>query len=427
MTSVERNIDDIRSCLDEAKVERYPLVNLLLAEKDEYIKSLYLCMLCVLIRYSGEISDMQSLYLRRLVAGIKAERNFKEYLKFAFDIGATEINEFVDTIKDDDLKYYFCLDGIIILSVTGSEDKQYGLLADIGVLLGISSKEFEYLAQVAIAIIEQDSNKINTVCDNVPDSIEHISFYQYLAECYKGAIVNNIINTHEEFYLYSPNRSKVTSLPNKIITAKRVVFENIGLILEEDIVFDGCKEVIIRNCDLVGHYNRFIFNCVDEVWIENCRINNFSQGFASFFSTNNIKFINNNIQNCGWTGGKRTNGGIISFDSHGRCDDRGPLMVIIENNRLYNCYVKCSEYDCNEHFRYATGIFVGYSWAWFDDNYLKEIRVIGNYFIGGRCINNGYKWKLYDDCYILLNSKTIHYEENNICSGGCEQIFGFAK
>ena len=424
MTSAERNIDDIRSYLDEAKAERYPLVNLLLVEKDEYIKSLYLRMLCVLIRCSDEISDMQELYLNRLIVGIKAERNFREYLRFAFDINNSDINEFIDALKDDDLKYYFCLDGIIILSIAGSEDRQYGLLADIGVLLGVSSKEFEYLAQVAIAVIEQDANKINTVCNNVPYSIEHISFYQYLAGCYKGTIVNSIINTEEEFYLFSPNRSKVTSLPNKIFTAKRVVFENIGMIMQEDITFNGCKEVIIRNCDLEGHYNRFIFKCVDKVLVENCRINNYSQGFASFFSTNNIKFINNNIQNCGCTGGKNTIGGIISFNAYDSCDSRGPLIVILENNRLYNCYVKCCEYDCNIAFRYATGIFVGYTWTWFD-NYIKEIRVIGNYFIGCRCINNGYKRKVYDDCYILLHRKTVYYEKNNICSGGCEQIFGF--
>ena len=79
MTSVERKIDDIRACLNKVRVEQYPLVNPLLAEKDEYIKSLYLRVLCFLIRNDGETNNMQTLYISRLIAGIKAEQELQEY------------------------------------------------------------------------------------------------------------------------------------------------------------------------------------------------------------------------------------------------------------------------------------------------------------------------------------------------------------
>ena len=80
-------------------------------------------MLCSLIRYTGEPSKMQVLYVRRLMAGINAEAAFEDYMKMALDLDTTDVDEFIATYKQDDLKYYFCIDGMILLAVAENAEK----------------------------------------------------------------------------------------------------------------------------------------------------------------------------------------------------------------------------------------------------------------------------------------------------------------
>lgn len=64
MSDFEKHIDKIRKDFAQHKVKRYPFENALLSEKDEYVKSLYFRMLCTLVRYTGDPSEIQVLYIR---------------------------------------------------------------------------------------------------------------------------------------------------------------------------------------------------------------------------------------------------------------------------------------------------------------------------------------------------------------------------
>ena len=66
MNAFEKKLDKIRKELEGKKAELYPIENEMLQQKDEYIKSLYIRMLCTLIRYTGEADEMQIVYIRRL-------------------------------------------------------------------------------------------------------------------------------------------------------------------------------------------------------------------------------------------------------------------------------------------------------------------------------------------------------------------------
>ena len=141
MAEFDNRINKLREYMAEQKPEQYPLENNMLAQKDEYTKSLYLRMLCALIRYAGEPDEMQMLYIRRLIAGIDAEQEYPDYMKMALDLSTDDVDEFVSAFEDDELSYFFALDGMILLAVANGAEKQYDLLAELVELIDIDREE----------------------------------------------------------------------------------------------------------------------------------------------------------------------------------------------------------------------------------------------------------------------------------------------
>lgn len=189
MPEYENKIDKIRKYFEVKKSELYPIKNTALAEKDEYTKSLYLRMLCSLIRYTGEPSKMQVLYVRRLMAGINAEAAFEDYMKMALDLDTTDVDEFIATYKQDDLKYYFCIDGMILLAVAENAEKKYELLAELVEMLGINREQLKYLSAAAKAIVMQSAEMFDEARKFLPDSLLNLSLYHYIAGFYVGAVL----------------------------------------------------------------------------------------------------------------------------------------------------------------------------------------------------------------------------------------------
>ena len=69
MDEFNRRISGIRRAMEEMKTEMYAISNPVTAALDEYIKSLYIKMLCTVVQYENDPSEMQLLYLRRLHKG----------------------------------------------------------------------------------------------------------------------------------------------------------------------------------------------------------------------------------------------------------------------------------------------------------------------------------------------------------------------
>ena len=244
MSDYEKNIDKIRKYFEEHKAERYPFENALLSEKDEYVKSLYFRMLCTLTRYTGEPSEMQVLYIRRLIAGSHAENKFEDYMRMALDLDTEDIDEFISVFEEDDLKYYFCIDGAILLSVIEPHDKNYELLAELIELLGITQRELRHLTTVAKAVISQSVELFNEAQKLASETTRNLSLYHYVANFYAGVI----LSTPKELHIYSCHRTNVDLAQHSTFRSKKVIIENISSALKFNCVFDGCEEVLIRNC-----------------------------------------------------------------------------------------------------------------------------------------------------------------------------------
>lgn len=403
MCDYEKNIDNIRKYFQAHGAERYPFENALLAEKEEYVKSLYFRMLCALVRYTGDPSEMQVLYIRRLIAGSRCEGGFEDYMKMALELGADDVDAFISVFKEDDLKYYFCLDGAILLAVMKEADKNYALLAELVDLLEILRNELEYLTKVAKAAILQSSELFDEARECATDTIEKLPMYQYVCGFYCGAIVN----TPTEIHIYSSDKSLVNLSKYGTFNAGKVTIENITADLEENIVFYGCEEVVIKNCKLLGDRCRFEFTNTGKVVLENCSVDNFSNRFMHLKGCNELVVVHNHFLNCGYTEDADIRGGVI-YD----CDKLE--TIILENNTLQNCYIARETLRSNWG---CTGIFI----SSITDLYsrpMQLLKVVGNRFIGCQCKNNGN----YTEAYISARARNV-VNENNLCSGAVTRIF----
>lgn len=403
MSTFENQIDKIRNYFEDHKAERYPFENAALSEKDEYIKSLYFRILCAVIRYTGEPSEMQVLYVQRLIAGSHAENDFQGYMKMALDLDTNDIDEFISTFIEDDLKYYFCIDGTILLSVAETSDKNYELLAELIEMLGVNQAELTYLASAAKAIITQSTELFDETKALSPNSTKDLSLYHYVSGFYTGMIVD----TPELCHIYSCSQQTLDISNYAVFKSKRVIIENISTTLttlQQNLVFDGCAEVIIRKCSFNDSKNYIKFNNIGKVIVEDCEINGFSNRFAYFTHTNNIIIRKNRFINCGCTSERDVKGGIL-YSSIGKKIDN----VIIENNEVLHCYVANAKYNYNYC---ASGILLHLNTD------TSNVKVLNNHFSGCECRNNGY----YTEAYITgrINSAV---EEGNVCDGSVRKIF----
>lgn len=408
MSDFGKHIDEIRRYFDEHKAERYPFENALLGEKDEYVKSLYFRMLCTLVRYTGEPGEMQALYIRRLIAGSHAESEYPDYMKMALDLDREDIDEFISVFGESDLKYYFCIDGAIILTVGESSDKNYELLAELIELLGITRDELTYLISVSKAIISLNSDQFEETKRNSPETTKALSLYHYAAGFYTGMLAD----TPELRHIYSCNKAEVNLSNYTDYKAERVILENVTISLQESIVFDGCSEVIMRRCSFHGNSCPFKFRRVGQVIIEECEISDFSNRFAVFADTNNLYLRRNRFINCGYTLSSRGHamGGVLL--SHGERMD----SVVIENNKFLNCYVARTEYVYGY---WAQGILLHL------EHGTDEIIVTGNRLSGCECRENG-NWGDHSEAYIMGDANADSaYETDNVCEGPVRRIFGW--
>lgn len=154
-TSQENKIHDF---LNEQRAAAYPVKNKLLQVKGGYEKSLYLRVLGMLIQYHTVPDRFQVSFLRRISAGCGCEKTVEDLMRDALQMTPEDIREFLRIYGADVLKYYFCIDGMILAAA--GEEVAYELLAELVEALGIKQEELDYLAAAARAVIEQDCGQL---------------------------------------------------------------------------------------------------------------------------------------------------------------------------------------------------------------------------------------------------------------------------
>ena len=267
MSTYQERIDTVRKYFQSLKANRYPFVNETLAEKDEYTKSLYFRLLCTLVRYTCEPNQMQVLYIERLIAGCKAEQKYRDYMRMALELEIKDVEEFVSALKETELKYYFCIDGSILLMLSNSHDKNYELLAEIVEIFGITRQEVQYLALASRAIVAQNSTMFEDAQKQSPESVQTLSLFPYVAGFYSGLVVNS----DQKVYLYSCSKAKVDLSNYQQLKPNKLLIENMVLDHKDKMLqFQGYHEIVLRKCSVNLCELNLQFENISNVVLDRC-------------------------------------------------------------------------------------------------------------------------------------------------------------
>lgn len=402
--STLKNISEIQKMLKERKSELYAFETHILKPEEEYIKMMYLKVLCSVMQYDNEPNEMQLMFLQRIVLGAGAELEFKEYMRMALELSVEDVSEFISLVSEKSLRYYFAVDSMIVAALSGREKMDYYYIAELIEILGITKKELKYLTVVASAILQQDSAMYQNAKSLIVESVSGLQWKPYVLSFHSGLLIDN----QEEKYYASANKGKLNISSEEVhFTEKRVVFENLEINFNADWTFKGCEEVRFKNCILKGNKtNNMTANSVKEFVMENCQVSDFGNRIAHYDNGGNIIIEGNKFTNCGFEGMGR------SFYVGGMFKIQTAELVKLKNNYLKNCYMKVERGDHNSG---VTGAFSSIRVS-------GKIEVVGNQFRGCECTGSGEYRKKYETLCGYGSKCDSIIEENNSVVGNLHSV-----
>lgn len=409
MDELDKRIDKIREMIKTEKAKEYAVTNETLSGLDEYIKKLYLKLLGTVIQYKNDPSDMQIIYLNRIACGMGAEEPVEELMRMALEISETDVQEFVVVMKEKNIKFYFAIDGLILLKIGSAAQENYEYFAELLELSGMAKRDIEAVSQIAKSVLTQESAYYDEAKNWIAESAKTYDFSNYIKSYYAGAIIDL---RYEKRYS-SPDVNQVydISFPTRY-EAKKVVFENLNIHLKEDWLFEGCDEVVFRNCKMYGENGRFNM-LAGSIIFENCVCENFCNRVAKVEVVYNFIVRKCEFRKCGGIHerGDYDGGGVFDLTLYSTNDSIGS-DIELSDNIVTDCYFisgKLASYESGHN-----GAFLDVSGT------ARKFVVKNNEFRNCKC--EGYRYKkalIKYNCY----DKECVEATNNKCTGELTCIF----
>lgn len=424
MDEFNERLEKIRGLLVKMKAKEYAVTNETLSGLDEYVKKLYLKLLGTVIQYKNDPSDMQILYLNRIACGMGAEEPVEELMRMALEISETDVQEFLSVVKEKNIKFYFALDGLLLLKMGNEEKVNYEYFGELLELCDVTKNDIGSVSLIAKSVLLQESSYYDEAKKWIKEYAGTYDFLPYIKSYYVGAIVD----LRDEKRYSSPDVDQVYDISFPTLhEEKRVVFENLNIHLNEEWIFEGCGEVVFRNCKMYGEKKHFTMYNVNNVVFENCVCENFGNRVAIISHVDSIIVRKCEFKNCGY---------IYDYNQRDKEDtardelwDGGVFWLLLDNdengvveftgNTITKCYigaVNAASTDVkNGSFLGITALNPWVGWA-------KMERVILKDNVFHNCTRIGVRRK--KDAVIagFFYSNNIE-EENNQCTGDITQIF----
>lgn len=406
MKEFNERVDKIRLYYRRRKADNYPIKNHPLSYLDEDSRKLYLEMLCMIASYSENPTEMQFMFLQRILAGVGTGENIEDYMVRALNINIENFDQFVKTFRNSNLKYSFCVDAIILAGVSvPCEQCQLKLEAELFELLDINESELLYLCGVANAILEQSSEQFIELYPIKPEDISIELFKCYLSSFFVGLLTDSPDEKHYYAYKLSEINLQMQHFVNK---EKKFLFENLIIRLENNWYFDRNDSIVFKNCVIVGENFSFYFDSVSRVEFQNCTIQSFKNRIAYLTSVKTLMLNKSRFHNCGckkpveWYA---VCGGMFVLN--------GENMKFIEicDCQLFNCYVEQEGANYGPY-----GVLMDGS-----GKEVEKIHIMRNKFINCQCINGD---KAREDMGLIYNLKRKQEViSDNKFSGPVQQLF----
>lgn len=298
---INKKVNQLRTFFKKNQAKNHPIKNHPLAECDEYVKGLYFDMLCVMAQYENEDTENQNKFIQRIMSGCNETMPIAEHIKRAMSLTVENITEFLKQCKDNNLSDIFFMDSLLISCGNGAPNKkQVEFIAEIADVLGFDKAKTKFMSELAVAILEQDFEKLKGAASDFADLNDEMSN----TNCYIQPVVDkNVVSTDSKKIFYSV---KLTDKPlfkfpknltgedirrqaeegNEIEYIKfskldEIVFEN--QYINTPLEFTSIKSVVFKNCRIDNSYGNFSFDSVENITIENCIFTGFDGEFGNTF------------------------------------------------------------------------------------------------------------------------------------------------
>lgn len=354
MNSIDiSNIDKVRDFFKELKPSIFPLNQHPLKNEEEYAKEIYITLLCSIAQYDNIVSPGENNLIRRIITGIGLEDDIAKYLKRGLEIDNELVSEFVRDFADSYLSYNFILDSLVISGCDGKIDENViEFIAELAEVLNIDREKVEFISNLALAILEQDSSKYADLMTSTPHKVSMKNYLYYTKEFANGLIVDEKDYKH----FYSKTHLKVDSSKGFEFKGCNVVFENIIVDLTENkgkINFRGCEDLKFIDSEFVGGHNPIIFSACGYIDIANCKFKDFENHAIEVSNSKSIEIKESKFENC-------------FYYSSNNVDIHGGAIFIKNTENIYiyfSEFNKCNTISWNEYDHYdgmGNGIYIEY-------------------------------------------------------------------
>ena len=294
--SVDTKVEAVRRFFADSKPENHPIKEHSVSKQEEYVRDLYLEMLCVMAQYESSNTENAFTLIKRIMAACKETLPLEEYIKRSMEITPERAAEFVKQCKDNGLREIFMVDSMLLSCANGEPNaKQVAFITEFGDMLGFDKTLLEDMSRFALAILEQDSDGYQKLLKDENAAVQE-SLLAYAKEFVSGII---ILST-KQLYIFSsdtdnccdnifidPLRFRVEKLQSyhrhetcTISNIERVIMENISL-KKTALSFSSVKLVQIINCKFtdykISHYIVHT-NGVESFQIKQCTFRNIDAG-----------------------------------------------------------------------------------------------------------------------------------------------------
>lgn len=172
-----KNIEDAKKFFYELKSKLYPFETHPLGKEDPYLKELYIAILCSISACDGEISDEETLFIKKIYKGVNLQTGYANLVKLGIEIAPKTVEDFVENFSGKPISYNFVTDALLLAASDGViHDKELELISELMELLLISPKEAQQIVSFVSSIISGDEK----VSASILKKFKNPSHFNYL-------------------------------------------------------------------------------------------------------------------------------------------------------------------------------------------------------------------------------------------------------
>lgn len=324
----DEKVQKVQKVFTAERIKRFAIASPELLKQSDYVKSLYMRMLCALMR-CGSPTEEQVLFVQRLTAGAEMTDNFTELMRQSRNMDAESITAFLEALSPNDMKYYFVLDGCITC-VLGTGNDRFAMLVECAEMLRVTEADLQYLARVAKAIVLQSSAAFDEAKKYRTHATKSLNLMQYLGTFYTGSIED----TSELQYIYSFDKSEMNlEKYSDSLKAKNIIIENMTVTVDSmfsEIYIQDHLSVIFRKCLIKGKGTALGCYRIKNLKLEECEVSGFDGVMCKFCDILQLEIESCYIHDC------RVECALfIEYNGNSRMN-----TLNISNNVLHNCHAE---------------------------------------------------------------------------------------